>query len=775
MSFGWSAGDIYQLIVACHTLVSNCTLGPTSALQIVHGLAVEIQELERLLQQLQDLVQDGGETSCIDLRGIEDTLRDCRTHMQKYNNLQQAYDNHHRNNTDPAVAGERRPSTTSTTGGRTREFLISGRNAARVGGELVRHATWGNSQISALQDRVSRHKQSLTLYLTVLERERSIRMGKRLQSVERMIHEIHAEAMPLTRTYPLQRVGSIPSSGLGISDGSSPDSDRYHIMLEAVERQREYAMLQRALAETGNDREWETICDQLDRFHRRVLNVIERKTNSSAQHGCRSEHGSQSENDIELNRTLLNMSRGSLMSPSNENQAYRRRRHAAFETPLERISDEIETETDRQSSHVSVSGTEEVADGSGSQIHRTLSTVTLPSYPPSVFSNFTSTSTAATEDTAVPTTNATHMEIPGSHNKPSYMASPTQPLSASPSTVNSLSIPLSTSPGSIHSYSTPISPGFAPRRSSPNARDSISSFASTAPSVVSMENGNVPLRSRSYSNGNGSSFPPSPGMRLRRDTDDSGHHLSCVWKTIPLNGGVKISWQGHSTSVRCVLSMGYKGDGRMYAIRATDPTNPDDKLPILRLSSAERPTIPHIEPPGDRHRSHEAGVIYFIKAPKTKYGEHPKYYIEDRSDLIYLQSLIFGKNLLLSMLVQKISSVNGKESDRQYLRIWEETDGEGHDGDISILYFASARERPRYIEVHRNNIDPGFERNHRSLVLELQLLQSGQYLRITFSSASDLQLFTETLFKHERPPALQVPRVSSLFADGSAALPWGSP
>lgn len=39
----------------------------------------------------------------------------------------------------------------------------------------------------------------------------------------------------------------------------------------------------------------------------------------------------------------------------------------------------------------------------------------------------------------------------------------------------------------------------------------------------------------------------------------------------------------------------------------------------------------------------------------------------------------------------------------------------------------------------------------------------------------DLQLFTETLFKHERPPALQVPRVPSLFADGSAALPWGTP
>lgn len=170
MSFGWSAGDIYQLIVACHTLVSNCTLGPTSALQIVHDLSIEIQELERLLQQLRNLVKDGGETSCIDLRGIEDTLRDCRAHLQKYNSLQQAFDNHHRNNIDPAAVGERRPSVTSTTAGRTREFFISGKNAARVGGELVRHATWGGGQISALQDRVARHKQSLTLYLTVLER-----------------------------------------------------------------------------------------------------------------------------------------------------------------------------------------------------------------------------------------------------------------------------------------------------------------------------------------------------------------------------------------------------------------------------------------------------------------------------------------------------------------------------------------------------------------------------------------------------------------------------
>lgn len=37
-----------------------------------------------------------------------------------------------------------------------------------------------------------------------------------------------------------------------------------------------------------------------------------------------------------------------------------------------------------------------------------------------------------------------------------------------------------------------------------------------------------------------------------------------------------------------------------------------------------------------------------------------------------------------------------------------------------------------------NNIDPGFRRSHRNLVLELQLLQSGQHLRITFLSTSGL-------------------------------------
>ncbi|KAF3479936.1 uncharacterized protein GIQ15_06912 [Arthroderma uncinatum] len=737
ISFGWSAGDIYQLVVVCHTLVSNCTLGPTSALQVIQGLREEIQELERLLQQLQNLVQDGGETSCIDLRGIEDTLRECRSHLQKYNTLQQAYDNHYRSHDADAVPVEKKVAASQSSGGRAREYLISRpKNAAKVGTELVRHVTWGGTQVSALQERVARHKQSLTLYLTVLERERSIRMGNRLQSVERMIHELHAETMPLTRSYPLQRVGSIPgaafnSSSSSLPDGPAADNDRYHIMLEAVDRQRQYAMLQRSMADSGDDQEWETICDQLDLFHERVLYVIERKTNSSAQHGNGREFRSENGSDIALNRALLNNSRGGLKSPSNEHPSYRRRRHAAHETPLALIRDETETETEQHTTNTSIqiNGEDEMDEdgGGGVLLHPAPSITTLASYASSVFSHTTSASAAVTDDTAV---TAIHME-PSASSKPMYPTSASQPLSSSPSTAPSLSIPLSTSPGSCHSYTIPNSPSPSPIGHHPQHRYSTSSYASTAPSVASMENGNPASRSRGYS----VSSLPSPGNLQRRSTDDSGSHSSCTWKTISLNGGVRIAWQGHPTPVRCVLAAGYRSDGRVCALRATDPKNTNERLPTLRLSSAEKRPIPHIEPPGHRDTGLEAGVIYFIKPPKTKYGENPQYFVEDPYD----------------------------------------NEGYGTGSAMRVVYFAPARERPRYIEVHRNDIDLNPKRSHRNTMLELQLSHQLQHLRIAFSSASDLQLFTETLFRHEPPAVLTVPRASSQYADGPAPAPWASP
>ena len=51
----------------------------------------------------------------------------------------------------------------------------------------------------------------------------------------------------------------------------------------------------------GNgEKNWEAICDQLDLFHQRLLNVTERKANASAQH-----RDSSLPSQIKLNQVLL--------------------------------------------------------------------------------------------------------------------------------------------------------------------------------------------------------------------------------------------------------------------------------------------------------------------------------------------------------------------------------------------------------------------------------------------------------------------------------------
>lgn len=70
----------------------------------------------------------------------------------------------------------------------------------------------------------------------------------------------------------------------------------------------------------------------------------------------------------------------------------------------------------------------------------------------------------------------------------------------------------------------------------------------------------------------------------------------------------------------------------------------------------------------------------------------------DIPDHLKFQSLIYGQKLLLAMVVQKISSTLGKESDRQYLRVWE-SQAQAQNHGRSLLYFASARPHPTYIEI----------------------------------------------------------------------------
>lgn len=133
--------------------------------------------------------------------------------------------------------------------------------------------------------------------------------------MEKMIAELRTETMPMPSNLPAHLDRGV-SFSFPIDTGITYATDRYHAILAAVERQREFAMLERSRAEAGEDEEWEAICDQLDLFHRRVLNAIERKANLSAQ-----QRNGSWPSHFELNKALLSRStiESSLKRASTEN------------------------------------------------------------------------------------------------------------------------------------------------------------------------------------------------------------------------------------------------------------------------------------------------------------------------------------------------------------------------------------------------------------------------------------------------------------------------
>ncbi|KLJ07551.1 hypothetical protein EMPG_16966 [Blastomyces silverae] len=163
------------------------------------------------------------------------------------------------------------------------------------------------------------------------------------------------------------------------------------------------------------------------------------------------------------------------------------------------------------------------------------------------------------------------------------------------------------------------------------------------------------------------------------------------WKALHL-------WDGCPSPVYCALEAGHRSDGRLYAIKAVDLQDPQRQLPIIKLSSAERRPIPHTEPPGPRDDPTDAFRVYFVKPPIMKRGEESvQYFFENQKDQFSFQSLIYGRKLILATIIQKISSAQGKESDRQYIRIWE-APSPGH--PRALLYFATARSNRKYIEIN---------------------------------------------------------------------------
>ncbi|KAI1974544.1 hypothetical protein LOZ53_002744 [Ophidiomyces ophidiicola] len=621
MSFGWSATDVVQLIVICHSVVANCRIGPSSAVFHLHALKVEVQGFESLLTRLHDVVKNGEGTPFLDLETIEQTLKECKDHLQKYNAIQHMHNSGQKNGQQSQIS-------------RSKDIFLKTKNAAKLGGEIVRHLAWGEKELQALQEKVAHHKQTLQLYFTILQRDKTSQIGQRLQSMERMVHEIHAESTLHTRLNPLARTQSIQISTDHCDD---EPHDRYQTMLEAVERQRDFALLERSLADNRDDREWDSICDQLDLFHRRLLNSIERKASSYAQ-----QRETHSHLPIQLNKALLSHTAGHFPfsnDPSNSKSAY-----DGFDAPTSRFHE--------------VSHSELRAESTASAI------TDLDSPVPSIFSFRKRSSTCS-------------------------MVAATEPVD-----------PLSSSP-----LFTEDSYDF---RSHLRNSDNTPDYLSLAPATA-------------YE---------------RRDTLSSNGSVAnhSTWKRLAMRGRIQIAWDTHPTPVPCYLEAGYRSDGRLYAIKAVDMMDSRALLPILRLSSTEKRPIPHSEPFDNYDEGYDAGRIFFITPPITKNGNSPQYVIEKRDDHLEIQSLIYGKRLLLSIPIVKLSSAHGKESDRQYLRLWNSS-GEGDTGK-SLLYFAPFRKHPRYIEIHEKDINPGFKRTSRS-VLELRLSNSLQYLKLGFAAPSD--------------------------------------
>ncbi|PGH04108.1 hypothetical protein AJ80_08570 [Polytolypa hystricis UAMH7299] len=632
MSFGWSPSDIIKLIEICHFVVVNCRKGPTSAIQHVSALRDEILEFESLLRQFHHVLAGSGDIPCLELQGIEMTLKECRNVLLKYTKL-----------------GAPSPTGRTLASSGSREFLKKSQHAVKVGGEIARHMAFGEREIATLQDRVMHHKQSLTLYLTVIERQRTAR-------IERLVQEMHAEAISKPQVYPLNRTSSIP---LALDTYPASSSDRYQAILAAVEKQREFAMLERSKAVGGSeDEEWEGICDQLDLFYRRVLNSIERKANSSLQHGS----GGWS-SQVELNRALLTNNKVDCPPPRPKRTFTA---DSGFESmsPLAPVREENSDpyELERCSSPVTES--------------------TASTSVPSVFSfKLRTGSTWSTTESIDPLTVDTRI--------PSLKRPPYPVVHAEPDT-----------PQILPEYYSPTTP---------------------TPTQQEPPTPTFPRRGTSSSDG---SIPGSPS-----------------WRPLPMKGRVKILWNDNPSPISCTLEGGYRSDGRMHAIKAVDRKNSKRQLPVLKLSSSEKRPIPQIEPPGERDN---VGRTFFVKSPTTKGGEEGvQYLFYDPDDHLEFQSLVYGQRLVLAVIVQKIASFRGRESDRQYLRIWEPPDKKT---SRCLLYYATARSHPRYIELRDKQIVPDGTKDCGEKILKLKLRTEMEYLKITFLSQNDLHMFRSALF-----------------------------
>lgn len=177
MSFGWSASDIYTLAAFCCQLVDAVREGVASAPQLVQDLKNELDEFSTVLVDLQVVLKETNDIAFIDLKSIEQTLHACNTHLKKYKHLHpqksppnpgDAPANNNNASVSKPVHKLKRQSSFSS---KSKEFFDKGWGTSqKVGQSLIFTNFGGSEELQYLQLRLARHRQTLSLYLQILER-----------------------------------------------------------------------------------------------------------------------------------------------------------------------------------------------------------------------------------------------------------------------------------------------------------------------------------------------------------------------------------------------------------------------------------------------------------------------------------------------------------------------------------------------------------------------------------------------------------------------------
>jgi hypothetical protein len=162
MSFGWSATDLLSLVQISFVIIDNCKDGLRSAASQVNSLKKEVEEFNVTLRQLQGHLKETGELSFLDFTQVTKTLDECSKYLEKYRLLQKDEDSprQHDGSDNEGKPGRRNPMS-----------KVSLKGAVMKSPKVLQYiALGGDKSIDLLVAKLSRHRQSISLYMQILGR-----------------------------------------------------------------------------------------------------------------------------------------------------------------------------------------------------------------------------------------------------------------------------------------------------------------------------------------------------------------------------------------------------------------------------------------------------------------------------------------------------------------------------------------------------------------------------------------------------------------------------